>query len=49
MEIYKKISSPASEKFKKLLKSQLSNEKIEDQRRFLISQKIDVLKSINSN
>ena len=28
---------------------ELSNEKIEDQRRFLISQKIDVLKSINSN
>ena len=28
---------------------ELSNENIEDQRRFLISQKIDVLKSINSN
>jgi len=28
---------------------ELSNEKIEDQRRFLISQKIDVLKSINSS
>jgi len=27
----------------------LSDENIEDQRRFLISQKIDVLKSINSN
>ncbi len=30
MEIYKKISSPASEKFEKLLKSQLSKEKIEE-------------------
>ena len=28
---------------------ELSDENIEDQRRFLISQKIDVLKSINSN
>ena len=28
---------------------ELSNENIEDQRRFLISQKIDVLKSINFN
>ena len=28
---------------------ELSNENIEDQKRFLISQKIDVLKSINSN
>ena len=28
---------------------ELSDEDIEDQRRFLISQKIDVLKSINSN
>ena len=28
---------------------ELSNEKIEDQRRFLISQKIDILKSISSN
>ena len=28
---------------------ELSNENIEDQRRFLISQKIDVLKSISSN
>ncbi len=30
MEIYKKINSPASEKFEKLLKSQLSKEKIEE-------------------
>ena len=30
MEIYKKITSPASEKFEKLLKSQLSKEKIEE-------------------
>ena len=28
---------------------ELSDENIEDQRRFLISQKIDILKSINSN
>ena len=28
---------------------ELSDENVEDQRRFLISQKIDVLKSINSN
>jgi F-type H+-transporting ATPase subunit epsilon len=28
---------------------ELSDENIEDQRRFLVSQKIDVLKSINSN
>ena len=28
---------------------ELSDENIKDQRRFLISQKIDVLKSINSN
>ena len=30
MEIYNKITSPASEKFEKLLKSQLSKEKIEE-------------------
>jgi len=29
--------------------SDLSNEKLDDQKRFIISQKVEVLKSLNSN